>query len=148
MSTFLFKLLHCLLPTQVRVARLGAAANPTPGLCLHCQLEEEDATHAFFSCPHSNIAGLALLGWVQGAVPDLSPERAVQLQLGDDLPQEDELAVVYLLALGLKFIWEARISRKQIVLHQMRSELEARINILRKSKHKETAIKMNELLQT
>ena len=148
LSTFIFKLLHCLLPTQVRVARLGAAANPTPGLCLHCQLEEEDATHAFFSCPHSNIAGLALLGWVQGAVPDLSPERAVQLQLGDDLPQEDELAVVYLLALGLKFIWEARISRKQIVLHQMRSELEARITILRKSKHKETAIKMNELLQT
>ena len=71
----------------------------------------------------------------------------MQLQLGDDLPQEDELAVVYLLALGLKFIWEARISRKQIVLHQMRSELEARITILRKSKHKETAIKMNELLQ-
>ena len=56
-------------------------------MCLHCQLEEEDATHAFFSCPHINIAGLALLGWVQGAVPDLSPERAVQLQLGDDLPQ-------------------------------------------------------------
>ena len=42
----------------------------------------------------------------------------------------------------------ARISRKQIVQHQMRSELEARITILRKSKHKETAIKMNELLQT
>ena len=107
-----------------------------------------DDVDAFFSCPNKNIAGLALLGLLQGVLPDLSPERAVQLQLGDDLPQDEELAVMYLLATSLKFIWDTRVSKKQVVLHQMRSELEARITILRKSKYRDAAMKMTELLET
>ena len=146
LSAFLFKLIHCLLPTQDRVARLGAAEGQQPGMCLFCNLEIEDALHAFFSCPHSNVAGLALLGWVQGLVPDLSPEDALHLQLGGDMAHEEELAAVYMLATGWKFIWEARVSKKQIVLHQMRSELEANIAILRKSKFREAAMMMQGLL--
>ena len=58
----------------------------------------------------------------------------------------EELAVVYLLATGLKYIWEARMHKKQISIHQLRSELEAKISILRKSRHKEAGAKMLEML--
>ena len=93
------------------------------------------------------VAGLALLGWVQGLAHDVSPEEAIQLQLDDDLTDVEELAVVYFLATGLKYIWEARMSKKQISLHQLRSELEAKISILRKSRHKDAGAKMLEMLE-
>ena len=147
LTAFLFKLLHGLLPTQDRIARLGAAEGQVPGLCHHCHTDVEDAIHALFTCPHSMVASLALLGWVQGLAHDVSPEEAIQLQLDDDLTDVEELAVVYFLATGLKYIWEARMSKKQISLHQLRSELEAKISILRKSRHKDAGAKMLEMLE-
>ena len=110
-------------------------------------VDYEVLVHAFFTCSYSRVAGLALLGWVQGLAPDLSPEGAVQLQLGSDVNEEDELAAVYLLATGLKYIWETRIHRKKITIHQMRSEIEAKISILRKTRHREASIKMTEMLE-
>ena len=146
LTAFLFKLLHGLLPTQDRIARLGASEGHVPGMCLHCHTDVEDPIHAFFSCPHSMVAGLALLGWVQGLAHDVSPEEAILLQLDENITEIEELAVVYLLATGLKYIWESRMLKKQITLHQLRSELEAKVSILRKSRHKEAGEKMLELL--
>ena len=79
LSTFLFKLLHQLLPTQERVQRLGGTEDNLPGLCKLCHTEVEDLSHAFFYCPQSRVSGLALLGWVQGVAPTLQPEDALQL---------------------------------------------------------------------
>ena len=42
LTSFLFKLLHGLLPTQDRVHRLGVDAGDQPGLCQHCHEEAED----------------------------------------------------------------------------------------------------------
>ena len=105
LSSFLFKLLHLLLPTQDRVTRLGAAEGHTPGLCKLCKTDTEDTAHAFFSCSHNRVAGLALLGWMQNLCPNLQPEDALQLRLGADLPAADELAAVCVLATGLKLIF-------------------------------------------
>ena len=147
LSSFLFKLLHCLLPSQDRVARIGVSDGQVPGLCLICQLETEDLVHAFFTCSQSRVVGLCLLGWVQGLCPDLSPEGAVQLQLGGGLDGDEELAAVYLLASGMKYIWESRKMKKKITLHQMRSEVEAIISILRKTRHGNAALRMMEMLE-
>ena len=116
LSSFLFKLLHRILPTQDRVSRIVRAEQQAQGLCQHCHADVEDLLHAFFSCSHNRVAGLGLLGLVQGLCPDLQPDDALQLHLGGDLPPEDELAAVYVVATGLKFIWEARLAKKQISL--------------------------------
>ena len=84
LSAFMFRVIHCLLPTQARVARLGAAEGQRPGQCLLCRVEVEDLPHAFFSCQHNILAGLALIGWVQGLSPDLFQEGALHLQLGEE----------------------------------------------------------------
>ena len=106
LSAFLFRVTHCLLPTQARVARLGAgeAEGQRAGQCLLCRVEVEDIPHAFFSCQHNILAGLALMGWVQGLSPDLSQEDALHLQLGDDLSQEEEIAAVYVLSTCLNHL--------------------------------------------
>ena len=114
LTTFLFKLLHCLLPTQDRVRRLGVAAEDQPGLCLLCHLEVEDPLHALFSCHLSQVAGLGLLGYAQKTVPNLSPEAAIKLDFGVTLEAKEELATVCLLATGWLYIWEARLNKKRV----------------------------------
>ena len=147
LTSFLFKLLHCLLPTQDRIARFGASDDLLPGVCHHCRTDNEDPVHALLFCPQSREAGHTLLGWVQKLVPNLSPEEAVKLQLGEDIAELEELPVVFMMATGLQYIWGSRVNKKQVTTHQMRSEMEAKISILRKSRYREAGLKILEMLE-
>ena len=53
-----------------------------------------------------------------------------------------------MLATGLKHIWEARVSKKQITPFQVRAELEAKISLLRRTRYVGAGSKMQELLET
>ena len=81
LTSFLFKLVHCLLPTQDRIFRLGGTEGDNPGLCKLCSIEVETPEHAFFYCNQSRVTGLGLLGYVQSIVPGLTPEAALSLEL-------------------------------------------------------------------
>ena len=147
LTTFLFKLLHQLLPTQDRVHRIGVADGDQPGLCQLCLVEAEDPLHALFSCLHSQVAGHALLGYAQKHVPNLSPEAALRLDFGGTrLSDEEELATVCLLATGWLYIWETRVTKKQTALYRMRAELEAMITLLRKSRYQGVGRLMLEMM--
>ena len=146
LTSFLFRLLHYLLPTQDRVSRMVGVQTQLPGVCTLCHTEAEDQIHAFFTCQKSSVTGHALLGYVQAVVPDLSPEAALRLELGQDLSEVDQLAVVYLLSTGMKYIWEARVQKKAVSLFKMRAEVEAKISILRRTRHKAAGEKMLEML--
>ena len=43
--------------------------------------------------------GLALLGYVKLFIPTITPERCLRLELGNDHGEDDQLAVVTLLAI-------------------------------------------------
>lgn len=146
LTSFIFKLVHCLLPTQDRVSRLGGAVAQNPGFCNFCSEEVETPLHAFFQCQQSMLAGLALLGYVQVLVPGLSPEAALRLELGRQLTEKEELATICLLATGLKYIWEARVEKKQVRTFKMRSEVEARVSILRRTRHTEAGVTILEMI--
>ena len=62
-SSFLFKLLHLLLPTQDRVHRLGVNGSQSTRLCMVCRTEDDSLQHAFYRCPSTAVAGLTVLGW-------------------------------------------------------------------------------------
>ena len=94
------------------------------------------------------LSGLALLGYLQVLVPDLSPEAALRLELGMQLSDREVLATMYLLSVGLKYIWEARVERKQVRIYKMRSEVEARVSILRKTRHTEAGNLMLEMMNS
>ena len=74
LTAFLFRLLHQLLPTQDRVSRLVGGQDEHPGRCSLCHQEVEDQIHAFFTCQKTMIPGLALIGYVQTILPNLSQE--------------------------------------------------------------------------
>ena len=68
LTGFIFKLVHCLLPTQDRISRLGGTEGDNPGLYKLCTSEVETPQHAFFYCEKSRVTGLGLLGYVQASV--------------------------------------------------------------------------------
>ena len=70
------------------------------------------------------------------------------MALGPDLLELEERAVVFTLAVGLKFIWEARVAKKIIQVHKMRAEMEAKICILRKSRYAEVVGVLESMLGT
>ena len=135
--SFLFRLIHGMLPIQTRLRRFGMHEGQE--MCAQCQLEDEDICHTFFRCPLNGIAGLQVLGWIQSVVPDLEPENAVSLNFGNLLSEEEELAVLFVISVGLKFIWDKRVAKKAATVHQTRSQLEAVIAILRKASKTGTA---------
>ena len=144
LTAFLFKLVHCLLPTQDRVARLGGG----DGLCTWCGIGEvETPMHAFFLCTGSLTCGRDLVGYVQHIVPELTPEKALRLELGSEKSDHQELAVVSLLACGFKYIWETRLEKKRPQTYRMRAEAEARVSILRKTRYAESGNMIIEMLR-
>ena len=104
LSSFLFKLVHGLLSTQERIARIGLSAEDIPGVCSHCRVSPETLIHCFFECQASMVVGLTLLGYVQQLVPDLSPDKALILDWQDSLSSEESLAACVMMASGLKYI--------------------------------------------
>ena len=146
LTAFLFRLLHQLLPTQERVHRIVGNGQGQSGLCVRCHQEREDLQHAFFFCQENSGVGFALLSYVQQVSPTLTTGGALRLELEDDLGEEDLLAVVCLLATGLKYIWETRAEKKTLTLFKMKAEIEARISILRRTKYWRSGDKMLEMI--
>ena len=143
--SFQLKTLHNLLPTQERIARLGLH-DDQPGLCLHCRIDTEDLVHCFFACNKNMLVGLALMGCIQQILPDISTEAAVLLDFGCILPHEESLAIQCILVTGLKYIWETRLAKKVVTKFRMRAEIEAKVSILRRSRHQSSANLMVELI--
>ena len=91
--------------------------------------------------------GLTLVGHAQHLVPDLTPEKVLRLEIGPELSQDQELAVVTMLACGMKYIWETRVEKKRVETFRMRAEAEARVSILRKTRHAESGNIIIEMLK-
>ena len=141
-SSFLFKLLHQLLPTQDRINRI----TNEPGLCKVCQASPEDLSHAPFSCPSSKPVADLLLSFVHIVVPGISSQRLLRLDFGTPLEGTDQLAILGLVSTGLTYIWQARAEKKVVAQYKMRAELDAMISTLRRSRYIASADKMLELI--
>ena len=136
LSSFLFKLLHNLLPTQARLARTGAIFS---GACKLCQSgAEESALHALIQCPANQGAGLAIVQGLPTPPQDddhLQEVLLLQLDLEDSL----ELPVVWYLATAWFSIWESRKVGKLPELYKVRADMEAQVNLLRETRFIEAA---------
>ena len=141
-TTFMFKFLHQLLPTQDRLNRI----TNEPGICKLCRVSPEDLNHAFFSCPSSKTVADLLLSWVQIAVPGLQSNSLLRLDFDTPLEEVDQLATLCLISTGLNYIWQARAEQKVPTQYKMTAELEAMITILRKTRYNASADKILEMI--
>ena len=143
--TFLWRLLHRLLPTQDRLHRIVRITTPSPN-CKHCQDQvPEDLAHAFFGCNFNSNAGTLLLRSLSSLVPGITAPQILCLSVPVDI--SDELPVVWLISNFLNIIWINRVEKKRVQLFQTRAELEARTTLLRETRFSEYISKILNLIQ-
>ena len=70
---------------------------------------------------------------LQTHITALQPKQVVLLDLGP-LDESLRLPLVWLISSTLSLVWEARRENKRPTLHKIRSSLEAKVNILRKTR--------------
>ena len=95
----------------------------------------ETYLHCFFGCSHNRDAGEALLRCATSYARTLTAPSLLRLEVVCDDPFL--LPTIVLIATGLQLIWNNRHEKKVTTVWSMRSELEARISLLRKARKKQ-----------
>ena len=140
--SFLWRLLHNLLPTQSRISRI---LNQPDSSCKVCQHPNDDLLH-LFDCRSSSQVCQALLRSVRTRQPNISPQQIILLAL--ELEPTMELPVVWLISSILLSVWNQKIVKKHSNMLEVRSTLEARVNMLRRGKkYKNEVIQINNLVE-
>ena len=129
--SFLSKMMHQILPTQERVARTkpkSSSSCSVPG----CKNLTEDLGHALVLCEGNNGVGHRVLECLRKFVPNIDVKSALCLEI--DVEEDLELPLVWMLATVFSAIWKLRIAKTKILLFEVRSTLEAKINLLRETR--------------
>ena len=141
--SFLWKLIHNLLPTQERLHKI--LPNITSPTCTVCELNEIcDLEHAFFRCTHNCSTGQWLLQQVRKQVHQVEPQQVLLLDF--NLEANMQLPYIWLISNTLRMIWDSRMEKKSPRLPIIRAKLEAGIMLLRKTRNKEAATILSKLL--
>ena len=143
--SFLWKMLHNLLPTQERINRMGLPNAPTP-MCTHCDMQAPDQVHhALVTCPQNKDVSDWLLHQIHPYLPNISPQQLVLLHLGV-LQEDQELPLVWLITQVLRNNWTQRLLKKKPQLFQTRAVLEAGIAIMRKTRFSDSCTMIETIL--
>ena len=144
--TFLWRMLHDLLPCQTRLFRLRMP-NANSDICTLCDLNVAgDLTHSLMLCTYNGGVGQFLLTLLHHVLPTLLPHQVTLLDL--EVDQKKQLPLVYIIASVLSQVWDCRKEKKPYQIFRIRAVLEAGVNIMRKSRHWEAAVDIISLLET
>ena len=148
LTSFLFKVIHQLLTTQDRLFRINQAKdNSAYCKAAGCSGDQiEDLKHSLILCPGNDEIGIKCLDVVKTLIPDITADGALLLKFEADTSLE--LPVVWFLSMVWKMIWEARSNGKKPTMHKIRSEMEARVALLRTTRLYVNDIMFMEILIT
>ena len=120
-SSFLWKLVHLLLPIKERIHRLSPNTSPQCTLCNQNLIE--NLPHTFFRCSFNEEAGQALVTTLMDYMPTINMKKILHLdfcEIADDM----EYSAVWFTAAFLLAIWERRTSGTRIGCYEIRAEIE------------------------
>ena len=130
LCSFLFKLLHKILPTAERIARILPNQSQ---YCTRCQLETpETLQHALFDCPGNQGVGTVLHNGLRKYLPNLTTKMILTLNFS--IEEKLQFPIVRTTAAFLSASWNLRIEKKRVDLIKIRAELEASCRLLRESR--------------
>ena len=143
LQSFLWKLLHRLLPTQERISRILKNRSP---LCQLCDDQiSDDLLHTFFHCKFNGEAGTILLNCLATHSPSITPHQILTLNF--DAEESKELFLTWFTGQFLQNIWSARTQKKQPQLFTIRADLEAKTNLLRETRFLNVCVQIEEMIQ-
>ena len=143
LTTFLFKLLHQILPTAERVSRILPNQSPYCTRCRSDPAAVETLSHTFFECQASQEAGAVLLSGLRKTIPNLTSTQVLTLnfQPADHLT----FPIVWSIAHFLSSLWQLRVEKKRVQLMKIRTDMEASCRLLRESRLTHTAEILNQI---
>ena len=130
-------MLHQILPTQERVSKISSFVSP---LCKSqgcAGTEVEDLKH-FLQCVSNDGVGTALLELIKQIIPNISAETLLRLEI--EVEPTLELPVVWMVATVLQSLWDYKQSGTRICRYRIRADLEAKVSLLRKTRHWSSAL--------
>ena len=145
--SFLWQLLHQLLPVRERLERILPTVDSP--ICQVCGTGDTDTLlHALFLCPSSSPVSNWLMTGLQKFTNDLTAEKVLVLDfsLSEVLPHQ-ELPLVWLTAEVLRRLWRCRRDGRACRLYEMRAELEAAVNLIRRTKYDGMAPVLDTMLE-
>ena len=141
MRSFLWKMLHCILPTQERLHRMNMPNAPLP-LCVQCtEGKLDDIEHALLRCNKIKPGADFLLETLKSEIPDITFERIKYL----DFRSEDLLVPTYLTTATLSQLWSSRSCTRNLSWNSVRANVEQSILTLRKSRFASAASKLQQI---
>ena len=145
-NSFIFCLLHNLLPTQERQHRV-LSHKVTSSHCTLCSDDVPcDRVHALVNCPFNNGVGFWLLRCLAELVPQLQPDQLVFLNFNLNSHDKNAFPAAWLAAKVLHAIWLSRTKKKSTNIPTTRATLEANIMLLRKTRFKTSATALENLI--
>ena len=145
-SSFLFRCLHNLLPTQKFLAKIDRN-NSVSEACNLCDLNEVDSkVHFFFQCPFNRGVGLWLINCVRKICPTTTADDILVLRFSPAIEVKDAEVTTWVIAKVLNTIWLSRRQKKETDVTTVRAKIESSIMILRKSRHAAMVSKIENLI--
>ena len=106
--------------------------------------EVDDLAHSLVQCPANQLVGTNLMQLLGNHQPNVTPAAAIRLEF--EVEEHLELPLVWVSAGTLLSIWEQRKLSSKVQPHITRSELEAKVNILRETRLANTATLLDEMI--
>ena len=140
-KSFLFRMLHNLLPNKERLHRIKKVATPH---CVFCTgLYLDDMEHLFV-CPKYRQIIEPLLKVVKTVLPDSTIPQIVTLQI--TLEESMEFPVIWLISTTLMLVWNARKAGKDLSFISFKAEVQAELEILKSTQWRHFALHNSALL--
>ena len=144
LRSFLWRMVHDLLPTPSRMFRLKLPNISSE----NCQLCTEstcgDLAHCLLSCPFNDGVEAIIYRALSKHNKILSKNEIVHL---DFEVGNQELPVMFLVGTVFLYVWTCRKEKKVCRMQQIRATLEAKVNILRKGRFNAAADTLLEYLK-
>ena len=129
-TSFIFKLLHNILPTGSRLHRLKQRESTACTLCTSGL--SDDCVHSFLTCSFNNGVNNWVIEFSRKLVPNCSLEDIICFNL--HLANSVSFPLIWSLSHVFYTVWQLRLSKKTVNLYNIRAEIEAKVNILHKSR--------------
>ena len=142
-TSFLWKLLHQLLPTEERLARILPNSEPTCKLC--SVPANADLKHSFFGCDSTREVGGKLLSTLAQFDSDVTPDKLLRLEF--ECEPDLEMPLVWVTAQTLAYMWSIRCSGKTVDPTLTRASLETKISLLRETRFTNEHVLIREIIE-
>ena len=145
--TFLFRMLHQILPCRQRLERIFPRVESS--VCRVCDTGEADSlVHSLALCPGSRES----FDWMMTALgkfsDGLTKDKILLLDISASAPlPHNDLPLVWFTGEVLRRIFIYRRDEKRCRLYEIRAELEAEINMVRRSKFADMAVILDVMME-